>query len=387
MFKKVISILVSGLMLGLMSGLVTGLMSGILLPVSLVSTASLVSPVTVYASQSGDPERIPYIVALRGATRNLPGIRAIEDMIDDIEDMRNSLRSLLQLRQDTGTITREEQSQLQRQIADLGAQINSMRADRDRIRIGTEAAMQASIASIANTELDIKLLEATLEYERVNLNNLRLRFEAGLVSESDLRAAELQMQQHETNLATMLVSLETERQNLNRILQRPVTGNFYVYFERELMELPANLDAHVRRYAPRQPNVRQADITLNRAQAAFSDVHLDILSPEFGERQRARNQAERVRNDMLRQVETAMRNHYNTLTTLLHRNNALEIDLQRARERHEAALLNHQAGLATIFDIESAELAIFRIEIEIEKNLNTFWQLQFMFEHPFLLTM
>lgn len=360
MFSKIIFVF-------LIFGLVGGVLSG-----------------PVYARQTGAPERIPYNLALRGATRNLPAVRALEDAIDDIEEIRDSLRSLLQLRRDAGTITRPEESQMQRQIADLGAQINTMRVTRDQIWIGTEASMRASMASIANMKLDIELLEAAMAHDRVSLNNTRLRFEAGHASEAELRSLELLIQQAESNLSALQVSLETENQSLNRILQRPVTGNFYVHFDRELMELPANLDAHIRRYASNQPNVRQAEITLNRAQAAFSDVHLDILSPEFGERQRARNQAERVRNDTLRQVETDMRNRYNTLTALQHQKNSLEIELQRAKERYETAQINYQVGLATIFDIETAALGIFLTEIEIERNLNTFWNLQFFFQHPFL---
>ena len=343
--------------------------------------------VPVWASDADGAERIIYANAVRGAVRNLPMIAEFDDHIETIREAREDLQSLLELRRAAGTLTREERDLMQREIANLGANINTMRATQEMLRTGTEAAMRGSMTNINNSVLDIKLMEASLEHERTNLNNARLRFGAGLISESDLHTQDLLVSQIEANLAGMQVSLETERQELNRILQRPVTGNFYVYFERELIELPENLDAHVRHVAPRQPNVRQADIALNRAQAYFSDVHIDFASPERAERERARNQRQRERNELLRNVETAMRNHYNTLTMLKHNMDSLEIDLLRATERLEAVTLNHQAGLATQFDIEAAALAVLRYEIRIEQNLNTFWNAQFAFENPFLLTM
>ena len=341
--------------------------------------------VPVWAREPEAPERIPYGVALRGAVRNLPLITEFDDNIEDLREMREDLQALLDLRRQAGTLTREERDQMQREIANLGANINRMRAAQEMLRIGTEASMRAGITSINNTVLDIELMEVVIGHERTNLDNTRLRFNAGLVSESDLRAAELALEQREANLASMRVSLESERQNLNRILQRPVTGNFYVYFERELIELPENLDAHVRQVAPRQPNVRQADIALSRAQAYLNDVHLDFASPIRIERERVRNQAQRERNEVLRDVETAMRNHYNTLIMMLYSMESLEISLQRSVEQLEATTLNYQAGLATRFDIEAAKLEILRNEIDIEKNLNNFWNAQFAFENPFLL--
>ena len=60
----------------------------------------------------------------------------------------------------------------------------------------------------------------------------------------------------------------------------------------------------------------------------------------------------------------------------------LDIDMQRAIQRYEAVVLNYQAGLVTRFDVETAELAVLGAEIAIERNLNNFWNAQFMFLNP-----
>jgi len=344
---------------------------------------SLLAPVSVGAAEA-EPERILYAIAVRGAVRNLPAITQFDDAIDDMVDMRYQLRDLAAHFRRSGTAAEAEVIRIERQIGDLSASISNMRAIQEMTRAVTEFSMRNSITAINNMVLDIELLEATLAHEQVTVDNLELRHRAGLVSESDLRAAQLGLQQRETNLAALTVSLETERQNLNRILQRPVTGNFYVAFEREIIELPADLNRHISRVAHRQPNIRQRDNTLNRARSAQDDRDVPIGSAEHRSRERAVTQAERERTESLRAMEAEIRSLYNNITMLMHTSESLEIDLQRAKERLETVELNYQTGLATRFDVEGARLAVLGNEIALEKNLNTLWSMQFLFENPFI---
>lgn len=352
---------------------------------TLLITALMVVPVYANDAELPTPERIPYNVAVRGAVRDLATLTALDDAIEDLQDIRDDLRSLLELRRVSGTLTRPEESEMERQLANLLAQINTMRANQEMIRISTEFAMRNSMTTINNTLLDLHLLEATIAHGKNALDMAQLRFNAGLISESDLRSQELALQQQESQLATLQVMLESERQALNTVLQRPLTGYFYVYYQQELIDLPEDLNAHIRRVAPQAPNVRQRDITLSRARAYLNDVNLDFGSPVRQERERARNQAERERNETLRNVETAMRNHYNALTALLHSNESLQIDLERATNLYETVQLNYQAGLAAQFNLEEARLGVLNAENAIQRNVNTFWNMQFMFENPFLL--
>lgn len=352
----------------------------ILLAITLLSV-----PVYAQEAEYNQAERIQYSTALRGALRNRPVLTQLDDIIDDVQEMREDLQSLLELRRAAGTITRAEEAQMVRQIANLGAQLTRMRTDQEMYRIRTEFAMRSSITAINNAELNIELLIASLEHERALLVNTRMRVEAGLASESDLRAAELALEVQESNLAENLLTLETQRQSLNQILQRPVTADLYIYFEREMLEFPTDLNAHIRRYAPRQPNVRRSYTYYNRARAELRDF--TTSTPEWREAERARNNTRREYNDILRRVETDMRNHYNTLNAMQHNIQSLEINLLRENERLEAVTLNYQAGLATRFDIEAAQLAVLRAETAIEQALNNYWNVQFAFEHPFLIPM
>jgi len=353
--------------------------------------AVLVMAATVLAEEAEElvvednVTRIHYSMAVRGAIRNLPALTGMDDAISDLEEMRTSLQNWREHRRRDDRSTPEELMELDRQIGDIGAQISRMRISQEMLRTSTEFFMRDSMTSIANTNLDIQLMEAGLAHERVILQNARLRLNAGLISESAYNIAQLEVQQMESELAAARVSLVTEQQNLNRNLQRSITGNYYVAVEKELMPLPANLNDHVRRNAHRQPNVRQRDITVNRARASLREVFYAFGTPERAEQERTYNQAQRERTETLRATETAIRNQYNSLQALLHQNASLEIDLQRANERLEVTRLNHQAGLATLFNIQEAELAILRIEIALERNMNNYWHMQFILENPFLL--
>ena len=354
-----------------------------------VMLASLIFAVPVWAEEAevvteSGARRIPYNVAVRGATRNLADVTVFDNAIDDMTEIRQQLQDMLTFRRRQGA-DRYVIIQLEREIGELGAQINTMRAAQSMVRTSTEFAMRNSITTINNTLLDIKLLEATLAHSRIEFENAGLRMAAGLISESDYNDAELALQAQEANLAALLVSLDVERQDLNRIIQRPVTGYYYVGFDRALIDLPTNLDQAMRRTISRQPNVRQREIARGRARATLNDQDAVFGSPERQRRQRDYDQATREYNDARRAVETVIRNQYNTLTMLLHNNESLEIELQRAEEQLAVVELNVAAGLATIFDIEMARLSILQAEVAIERNLNMFWNAQFIFENPFLM--
>jgi len=158
----------------------------------------------------------------------------------------------------------------------------------------------------------------------------------------------------------------------------------YTIMAPEMIDLPEDLDRHARRYASRQPNVRVTEIARNRARAVMNDADAPFGSPERQRREREYNQATRVYNETRRSVETNIRNLYNTLTVLMHNVESQEIDLMRAQERLETVMLNYQAGQASRLDKEAAELAILQVEIAIERSLNDFWNLQFLFLNPFI---
>ena len=330
--------------------------------------------------------RIPYNIAVRGAINNLPALTGMDDMIDDIYEVRRHLRNWRDHRDRSGTGTREEIAEMDRQVGDLTAQMNTMRITQEILRTSTEFSMRNSMTNIANINLDIQLMEANLELDRIALQNAALRLAAGLISESDFTIAELELQQQEADLAARQVSLETEQQSLNRILQRSITGNYYVVVDKELIDLPSDLNEHVRRAAPRQANVRQRDVALNRARSNWNNETLRA-GPERGALERAFNQAQRERAESLRATETEIRNQYNNLQALNRQNASLEIELQRANERLEVVKLNQQAGRATAYNISRAELAILQIEISLQRNFNNAWNAQFAFENPFLLVL
>ncbi|MCL1987875.1 MAG: TolC family protein [Firmicutes bacterium] len=348
----------------------------------------IVAPLAVQAARPAgqdEPTRVPYSIALGHATRNLPAITTFDANIRNLEETRDRLQDLLNFRRQRGESFPGEIIQLDNQIGEITATIHNLRLAREMTTISTELTLRNSLTNIANFELDIQLLEATIAREQINVENTRLRFAAGMVSESDLNTAELALEQMDTDFASLQVSLSSERQNLNRILQRQLTGNYYIMHDWDLLELPSNnLDEFVRRTALRQPTVRQRDVALGRARAVVNNTPAPIGSFERTEQERAVTQADRELAATIRAVETAIRNQYNNLTMLQNSNVSLEIDLQRANERLNTANLNFQVGRATQFEIEGIELEIFRIETAIQRNLNNFWNAQFMLENAFL---
>jgi len=338
--------------------------------------------------QRPQPQQIRFDRAMQMALANSSALVDLEDRLENLTEQRDALRNLLELRRFAGTITPPEEAALLRQIADLNAVIHTMQYGRTMTRVGVEMQLLAILVTIRNLELDIYLAEANIIQYENNVNIAQLRLNSGLGSESDLRTAEMNLQQREAGLSTQRVSLETEWNSLRRLLQLSMDHYFYIDYEMIINPLPTDLNQHIRDITTRQrqmpPNLRQREVTLNRARAVLNDT-VNQDTPARTQAQRAHDQAVRERDELIRTLETGIRNQYNTIRMLQQTYESLQIGLAQAVERRDVAQLNYQAGLVTPFVIESAELGILAAEIAIQKNLHTQWLSQFRFDNPFLL--
>ena len=347
----------------------------------------LITPVQAHR-QPEEPYHISYAEALHKALHELPAIRDIDAMIREVRLERRALQDFRRFEEQMGASSRDELARISRQISDLDDYISTLQLNEEMVRIGIEFSLRSAITDIANMRLDLQLMELALEQEQAAFNRARLRFNTGLISRNEFTSAETALQYQKSELAALRILLEAEQQNLNRILQQPITSSFCIYFDRELIELPGRLNNHIQQMIRRQPCYRRLEMAVNRArvQRRYAVCDRDFYGVDTrDERTRAYNQAVRERNEARRNLETAIRGHFNTLTVLLRQNEALEVELQQAMGRYEAILLRYRAGMVRSPEVEAVRFAVIKAEIALEQHLNKFWNAQFLFEHPFLL--
>ena len=347
----------------------------------------ILSPAAAQASAAkAPPKPIKYADAVKMATKKLSGVVSLEDS-----------KSLLSEQKKYASST---------EAWHIDKQIDSLKLNQDMVKISTEVSLRNILVNIENYGLDIGLLEETIVQNEANVVRVGLRRQYGMASDNDLRAAEQALAQNQANLDALLISLENEKINLNKILQLPLTQASVVDYERAAENPPEDLEKYIKDKLKKDPSVKQKQNTLDMKKREYDDyieqqrlirlqIYYGLLKPEEAppvdpmreiSLKSEYDKAKRELDDAKKAMETAIRANCNNLEQIRQRQVSLLVDLEKANDSYETATAHLQAGFATQYDVDNALLAISNTNVSIQKNLNSYWTLRFLFNHPFLLS-
>jgi hypothetical protein len=355
----------------------------------------LIPVFTVYGSQ--EPLKLSYNDALFLALYDLSSIATLDEnaklMQEQLDDLQKLLRDTRRNPAEPNLLTdllvqmmiippQPTVAQLRHAISNLERQMESLELNRRIINTGIEMSLRNALVNIANLELDINLLEATIELNEENLRRTTLRRQFGLASDNDQRVAEQTLTQNRTNLETLLITLANEKQSLSKILQLPLEQVVTVEWERRFVQIPDNLQGYIEVQTAASPVIKQREIAIEIRKA-----NLDINEDDSKKLslQNEYDQALRELNDAKLALEAAIRLSNQNKNQLLTREEALKIDAEKAADQERTLQAHLNLGFITQFEIDQIRLSILNTEIQLEKNLNQLWVLQFAYLNPFLL--
>jgi outer membrane protein TolC len=277
--------------------------------------------------------------------------------------------------------------ELRHTIRNLERQMESLELNRGVIYTGAEMSLRNALLNLANYELDARLLEATIVLNEENLRRVTLRQQYGLASDNDLRTAEQTLEQNLVNAETLSVTIASEKQSLNKILQLPLEAEILVEWERDFMELPEDLDDFIAEQTQTASPLKQKQLTADtkKANMDFNKKHTKDESKDLSLKSEY-DQAVRELNDAKLSLEAAIRQNEHNIGQLEKRSASLELDAQKAADQFKTVQAHLNAVMVTQYELDQVSLSITNTEIAMEKNLNQLWLLQFVFAHPYLMT-
>jgi len=296
-----------------------------------------------------------------------------------------------------------------RGLSDADGQIRHLRLQLEQTKLSLENSLRTVMLALWEQDILIKTLEAEITHAEESLRLMNIRYNMGLVSTNDMRGAETALAGQQERVEGIIRARSGIVRNLNLMLGEPLSQATVIEYERDLPELPENLERYFILLTETAPTLRQLELSVETSEAARRIVtgnNRDIRVTEQDRRraeagtgseesirnlrtrialQDAVDQNTRNLNQGRRAMEAAVLRGLDDLYNLTSRRYVLEENLIRARETLENTQRSLENGRATPFELNRARLDILQIEQELESNLNQQWALIFRLNNPSLL--
>ena len=264
------------------------------------------------------------------------------------------------------------------------AERDRLQRDLDRHSLNIELTLRGYLADIAESEANIVILEANLDFQKQMLEQTMLRHSLGMASDMDLREAEQQLGQTALNLEMLGLSLENLRQQLNRLIHQPITANVQVMYEKEEFgPLPELTDREMQRLFASDHNYSywREEVEYRRhewqRQLDAPDVVRDML--------RLEHRLSTLERDMARrQAELNVRNTLTQWDYLLEEELVIQSDIYLARANLEDMQRRYEAGLVIQMHVEGTKLSLMAQEARMVRHEYDFWITRLRIDRPYI---
>jgi len=344
--------------------------------IALLLAFFMLSPITVYASQ---PREIQFEHALNRAARETASNL-------DFESRQEAARAreLRNLRANINDV--EERDVIDHQVLVAQAESAHLLRESVRVRISADLQMRTHLANIHGFELQIQLLEQTIELQERALEQTELRRQHGMASDVNVREAYHTLGQSRINLETVQLSLQNERQSLNRLINQPITANIQIVYDiSNIPALPEGVDSDrsINSQIARNPELLrlQDEVEIRRHYRQINRYN-PLVDNRYT---RVQHQMATFERDMAeRQAEQSVRAALAEWERLLEQYEAIQADLAQAQQEYENMQNRFEAGLVTQIQVDQAALGVASQEIALATHSYAFWIARLRIDHPYV---
>lgn len=326
-----------------------------------------------------------YDEALKIAISNDEGIKKADENLliaeKQLQESKNKLTSyllggsseIISYLGEKETIYRAEQSILTKK-------------DNKKIMIDAiEPKLLSAIATVEQSKFDIISLESGIEIEKINVKNLELKLEYGLISSNSVETAKRNQINSETAINALNLKLEQDKKNLRDLIGIDydviVTGDI----KGEFSDMD-NID--INEYLIQEPesNIAIDILERNLETERYVQKNYTYNRPEIVEltdNQQIKD-TQRIVEDAKSNMRDKIDTDYNNLKLLKDKDETLNIDLTKAISDYNITTTNYINGKITISEVNQAKMQVINAERTIEQNKTAFNIALFMFNNQHL---
>jgi hypothetical protein len=330
-------------------------------------------------------EIMTYDKALAMALQGNSSLKNLEDSVEYLKEKHDeAIESARMLGYASVDMYSSQFISILRSMRQIDDNIENVPRNKEMTEATTEYLLRSSLSQLISDELDAQLLQESIKLNEANVKNLTLKLELGMASQNDLTKAKQELEKDKVNINLMDLRVADDKTSLNKVLARSLDKEHIVDFEPEIVPLEKNLTGFIADTVTNDPSLAIKQTALDAAQYAI-DNYSDTETHSPLEKQNDFNTAARDLDDTRSSLEKGLRSSINKLQQMEENNRSLEIDVENAWNTFNSLVVNYQAGLVTIYELDQAKVGILQAEAALSKNKYNHWSLSFAINHPFLL--
>ncbi len=274
---------------------------------------------------------------------------------------------------------------LARSMKQIDVQQSLTKVNEEMARDGIEITLLSQVNAIKGSEIQLKLLEQSVELGAENLENLKLKNSLGYASDVELKKAQLEQDELEKNINLLEESIASQKEALNKTLGLEPDEDVYVVYDKEVSDLSDfKLEVFITKQRESAPSIKilEGDVTI----ADYSVRTNPGLATESKKTARSSlATASRALSDGKDNIENNIRSAYHQLQQLALQDKQLKLAVEEAITDYNSAVVSYNAGMATEFTVKQARLGVLNAEKAVEDNKLNYIMLYATFEKPYLL--
>lgn len=344
---------------------------------------------------------LTYNEALQMAINNNSSLQELIASMELVTDQRDTLSDAIIEMHGIAPFTGMGRGAVAQQIIalrELETAISNAPLNRQMIEDATDLTLTNFLSTIRGLELDLAMLDRTIDINQTSLNNAHLKLSLGMESETNVVTTASRLAQLRSNRDNLRISLQNQRLALNHFLGLSADAIIHVEHNTTMRRINTDLERHILTALNTAPSV----VTQSRAldQARFAEEQHQMFSnfttnPDTGEILSTDTTYTRINADISsasrslqnsrNNLENAIRQTYNQLRQLEELAASLQLDLQQAQRNYNVARASYMAGMITRLEVSQAELGILNAEIALARNVDNYNLLLLQFQYAYLI--
>ncbi len=345
-------------------------------------------PITEKTVVLGFDEAVRLVVAKNSSIRNL------QESMDYMELNRKKMMSDYRDASALGVLADSTAISILRSANSIQQELLNIPYNEEMARTMSEYMLLSYLTNINNYEIDIQLLKENVKLQQENVKNINLKNTVGMASDSDLKKAKLELETSKSNLSKLELGIKSQREALNSLIGYDVSADVFVQYNPRIYPVNVDIDSYAIARTSEDPSIKIKENAVKQAQYVYdtsfttvqnyADPDKDILDKEKSTLEL--NAASRALVDAKNNMYDAIRSANSNLNQLSENNKSLAVDLQKAKDVYNNTVVNYEAGMVTMYEVNASKLGILKVESDMAKNSYNYNLLLFSFKNPFLLS-
>lgn len=247
---------------------------------------------------------------------------------------------------------------------------------------GLEIGLISALNTYETSKINYLLAEDAIKLQKVNLDNAKIKYSVGMISESAVKDAENQYEQLLITLDSLETVLNSSRRAINIAMGINPLYDTHVEYDSSISQEDynnINLKLVVSDASTNSLTIKQAENSVNQAERA---CHYYESTSDQREKEVNLKIAKTNLLQAKRDVESNVRSSYDNLTQLVNNDRTLRVKEEDAINQYNNAVVSYNVGYITMYELRAAELAVTRAKCDIVQNELNYSALIYQLQHP-----